>query len=305
MDKKKKKSIYGDLALVLVAIIWGSGFIFMKNTLKYLSPIHIIALRFNISAIVMGLIFIKRLKTIKVSDIKAGSLIGLFLFIAFLTQTIGLKYTTVSNQAFITASNVVLVPFIYWFMSKNRPSGIEIFATFLCFIGIGILSVGKNFSIGLGDGLTMVCAVFFACHIASIDIFSKKHDPIVLTILQFAVAGLLSIAFVVIIGGPLNNMNKEVIFSIMYLSIVSTILAFGIQNVAQKYTSSTHAAIILSMESVFGSIFAIFFLKEGLTLKLIIGSVIVILSVIIAETKLNFIFKRDKKEKEIEGNYNE
>lgn len=297
MDNQiKRKTLYADLSLILVAVIWGSGFIFIKNVLDYISPIHIIALRFTISTVVMSVIFFKKVKAIKVPDIKAGSLIGIFLFIAFITQTIGLQYTTVSNQAFITASNVVLVPFLYWFVSKNKPMTVEIIAVLLCFVGIGILSLDANFSIGLGDGFTMVCAVFFACHIVSIGLFSKKHDPITLTIIQFAIAGVLSIAGALIIGTPLGNLTKEVIYPIMYLALVSTILAFGIQNVAQRYTSSTHAAIILSMESVFGSIFAILFLKELVTIKLVLGSIIVLASVILAETKLDFILKKEKKD---------
>lgn len=289
-----RKTIFADLSLILVAIIWGSGFIFMKNVLDYISPIHILALRFTISTVVMSVIFFKKVKAIKMPDIKAGSLIGVFLFIAFIAQTIGLQYTTVSNQAFITASNVVLVPFLYWFVSKNKPGVVEIIAVLLCFVGIGILSLDANFSIGLGDGFTMLCAVFFACHIVSIGLFSKQYDPITLTIIQFAVASILSIAGVLIMKTPLNNLTKEVIYPIIYLSLVSTILAFGIQNVAQKYTSSTHAAIILSMESVFGSIFAILFLKEFITMKLILGSIIVLASVILAETKLEFILKKEK-----------
>lgn len=281
---KNKKSIYADLSLVLVAIIWGSGFIFMKNTLDYLSPLHILSLRFTISFLVMALIFFKKVKTIKLQDIKAGAIIGLFLFIAFVSQTVGLQYTTVSNQAFITASNVVLVPFLYWIISKNRPKKYEIIAVILCFIGIGILSIEKGFTIGLGDGLTMICAIFFACHIVSVGIFARDHDPIVLTIVQFGVAGVLCLITALIMKTPFKPMTKEITFSILYMSLVGTILAFGIQNIAQKYTSSTHTALILSTESVFGSLFAIFLLDELLTLKLVIGSILVLVSVIIAET---------------------
>lgn len=282
---KSKKIILADLSLVLVAIIWGSGFIFMKKTLNYLHPIHINSLRFIISFLGMGAIFFKRLIKINTKDLKSGAIIGLFLFLAFSSQSIGLQYTTVSNQAFITASNVVLVPFLYWFISKNKPKKYEFIAVIICFIGIGILSVEKGFTIGLGDGLTMMCAIFFACHIVSIGIFSRKHDPIILTIVQFGVAGLLSLLTSYIMKTPFNPLSKETTFSILYLSLAGTILAFGIQNMAQKYTSSTHAALILSTESVFGSLFAILLLNETLTIKLVIGSIMVLFSILIAEKK--------------------
>ncbi len=100
------------MSLLLVAIIWGgSGFIVNKNALDYMDPIYILVLRFTLSSILMGIIFWKRLVKIKLQDLKAGVVIGIFfIFSFFLAQTIGLQYTTVSKQAFITASNVVMVP---------------------------------------------------------------------------------------------------------------------------------------------------------------------------------------------------
>ena len=141
----RKKSILADMSLLLVAIIWGSGFIVNKNALDYMDPIYILVLRFTLSSILMGIIFWKRLVKIKLQDLKAGVVIGIFLFLAFLAQTIGLQYTTVSKQAFITASNVVMVPFIYWFVSKKNPDIYEIIAAILCFIGIGILSLEEAY----------------------------------------------------------------------------------------------------------------------------------------------------------------
>lgn len=287
--KIKNKVILADLSLLLVAIIWGSGFIFMKNALDYIDPINILALRFSISAIIMSIIFYKRFENINKRLIIDGSLIGFFLFLAFLTQTIGLQYTTVSKQAFITSGNVVLVPILYWVISRQAPDKFEFISVFLCFLGIGILSLDSSFTIGLGDGLTMVCAFFFACHIVSVGFFAKKHDVILLTIIQFASAALFSILLSLIIGTPLNSLNNNMVFAILYMSIISTLLAFGIQNVAQKYTSSTHAALILSLESVFGSFFSILFLNESITSNLLIGSIIVLISIITAETKWEFL----------------
>lgn len=289
----KKKSLYADLSLLLVAIIWGSGFIVIKNALDFIHPVYMLVLRFSLSSVLMALVFWKRFKKTTKEDIKAGTVIGFFLFLAFLAQTIGLKYTTVSKQAFITGSNVVIVPFLYWALTKKKPDIYEFVAAILCFIGVGILSLEGSLSIGLGDGLTMICAVFFACHIVSIGYFTKDHDPIVLSIIQFAVAAIFSLIVVLLFNIKLGNMTKEIGFSMLYLAVVSTLIAFGIQNVAQKYTSSTHAAIILSMESVFGSLFSVLLLGEEFTLKLFLGCVIVLLAIITAETKWSFLKKQE------------
>lgn len=289
----KKKSLYADLSLLLVAIIWGSSFVVIKNALDYINPVYILVLRFALSSVLMAFVFWKRFREINKKDIKAGAIIGFFLFLAFLTQTIGLKYTTVSKQAFITASYVVIVPFFYWGITKKKPDIYEFVAAILCLIGIGLLSLEEGLSINLGDGLTMVCAVFFALHIISIEYFAKDHDPIILTIVQFAVAAILSFIVVLIFNIKLGSFGKEVGFSILYVAVVSTLIAFGIQNVAQKYTSSTHTAIILSMESVFGSIFSVLLLGDKLTVKLFLGCLIVLLSILTAETKWNFLRKNN------------
>ncbi len=290
MENIEKKNVFlADASLLFVAILWGSGFIVIKNALEIMHPIYILILRFSLASIFLGLIFYKRLLKLKFEDLKAGFIIGLVLFIAFIAQTVGMQYTNVSNSAFITSSNVVMVPFVYWFISKKQPDIYGIIAAVMCFIGVGILSVEGNMKINIGDGLTLICAVFFALHIVFIGIYSKKHDPILLTILQFAFAAIFSLISGLIMGIEFTPIGGDMAVSVVYLVLAITILAFGIQNIAQKYTTSTHAAIILSLESVFGSLFAVWFLKEDLTIKLILGSIIILLAIVTAETKWNFL----------------
>lgn len=191
----EEKSLYADLSLFLVAIIWGSGFVVTKNGLNHITPYYLLSYRFMISFLLMAIVFFKRLKKTNIADLKAGLLIGIFLFGGFATQTVGLNYTTAGKQAFITATNVVMVPFIYWGISKKRPDTYDIVAAFLCSIGIGILSFESNLGIGYGELLTFICAIFFALHISTIGYFSKKHDPIILSVIQILVAGLLSTIF--------------------------------------------------------------------------------------------------------------
>ena len=278
--KNMKKSLFADMSLILVAIIWGSGFIIIKNALDYMNPIYLMVLRFTLSSVLMAIIFWKKFKNINTEDLKAGIIIGIFLFLAFLFQTVGLQYTTVSKQAFITASNVVMVPFILWFIIKKTPDIYEIAAAILCFVGIGILSLEGGLVIGLGDGLTLICAVFFALHIISIGYYSKKHDPILLTIIQFGVAAVFSFLVAFVLKVEFTPITKEIATTMFFLAVVSTILAFGIQNVAQKYTTSTHAAIILSLESVFGSLFSVWLLSERFTFKLFMGCIIIFIAII-------------------------
>jgi len=293
---KLKKAAIADLALLMVAIVWGSGFIVTKNALDNIGPYYLLFFRFIVASSLLALITFKKLKNASKQDIKAGIIIGLFLFAGFATQTVGLQYTEAGKQAFITSTNVVMVPFIYWAISKKRPDKFEVFAAILCFIGIGILSLNSDFSINIGDLLTLICAVLFACHISSTGYFAKELDPYVISVVQMATAAILSLIFALIFEGTNFPLEGKTLIPILYLALFSTMAAFLIQTVAQKYTSSTHAAIILSLEAVFGSTFAIIFLKEAVTIKYFIGCMAILISVITAETKWEFLRYKEKVE---------
>lgn len=281
----KKKILFADISLLFVAIVWGSGFVVTKNALDHISPFYLLTFRFAIAALLLGLIFFKRIKEARKKDIKAGILVGFFLFGGFATQTVGLNYTTAGKQAFITATNVVMVPFIYWAISKKKPDNYEVFAAILCFIGIGILSLDENLSMAYGEVLTLICAVFFALHISSVGYFAKDSDPFVLAFVQIGTAAILSVIFANLLEVKLVEIKSVAIIPILYLGIFSTLLAFLIQTIAQKYTSSVHTAIILSLEAVFGSLLALIFLKEAFTIKFLIGCLSILAAVIISETK--------------------
>lgn len=291
MKKFKNKTLMADLALVFITILWGGNFIVVKNALDYMDPIYMTFLRFGFSAISMGLIFFRNMKKMTLKDLKSGSIIGLVMFFAFILQTIGLKYTTPGKQAFIIASNVAMVPFIYWFITKKRPDNYEVMGAILALIGIGIISLNKNFRLEIGDSLTLGATVFFALHIISVGQYAKKSDPIVLTVLQFAIVAILAFLVCIFLKIPFERLDSRMIKSIAYSSVVSTSLCFGIQNVAQKYTSSTHTAIILTLESVFGAFFSIILGQDVLSLRFILGCIVIFSAVIIAETKLSFLKK--------------
>ena len=288
----KKKSILADMSLLLVAIFWGGGFIAVKDALDGLTPFYIMAMRFSISVIIMLLIFRKKIKLITKNELKAGTLVGLLLFLGFAAQTIGMKYTTAGKNAFLTGTNVVIVPFLYWVISKRKPDTYSLISAFMCFIGISILTLDGGIRIGLGDSLTLLCSVFFAAQIVSVGFFAEKVDAILLVIIQLGTASVFSIIAALIYEPMPQPLNSDTIFAIGYLAIFSTMIAFIIQNVAQKYTTSTHAAIILCLESVFGSILSVIMLNEIFTPKMILGCLTILMAIITTETKWDFLKKK-------------
>ncbi len=288
----KKKSILADMSLLLVALVWGGGFIAVKGALDSISPFYIMAMRFSISTIIMLLFFRKKIKHITKNQLAVGTLVGLLLFLGFAAQTIGMKYTTAGKNAFLTGTNVVIVPFLYWAISKKKPDSYSLASAFLCFVGIGMLTLDGGIGINLGDGLTLICAVFFAAHIVSVGFFTEKVGAITLVIIQLGSAAIFSLIAALIFEPMPTHLNSDTIFAIGYLSIFSTMLAFMVQNVAQKYTTSTHAAIILCLESVFGSILSVLMLNEIFTSKMIIGCLTIFIAIITTETKWDFLKKK-------------
>lgn len=283
--KDRKKSLYADLSMLIVAIIWGGGFVAVKDALNTITPFYIMTLRFLISAVLMCIIFFKRIKKITKKDIKGGSIVGVFLFLGFAFQTVGLKYTSAGKQAFLTGTYVIIVPFLYWIFMRKRPSKYSFIGAFLTIIGIGMISIQSKLNINLGDMLTLICAVFFALQIVAIEFFTKDIDPIILTVVQLSLSAILSFICTVSFESVIQPLNKQAIFSILYLGVFSTMIAFIIQNVAQKYTYSTHAAIILSLESVFGLLLSVILLHEVLTVKMIIGCALIFIAIITTEVK--------------------
>lgn len=284
------RAIMGRLALVFVAIIWGNGFPATALALNYYNPYQILALRFTLAFILLVGVFHQKLREMKLEDVRKGAKIGLFLFTAFYFQTVGLQYTTASKNAFLTAVNIVIVPFLSLIILKERVSKRTFIGAFVTLIGIMFLSfdfssLDSLLKVNIGDILTLVCAFFFALQIFYTDYFVKEVDVAVIMIAQMGVATLLSWGMVFLTHSTAMTMTKESIIPIIYLGIFSTMVAFGIQTWAQKRTTSSEAALILSTESFFGMIASVFWLGEQLSSSLVLGAILIFAGIIMVETK--------------------
>lgn len=286
------KKTLGITGLVIVTIIWGGGFVASDIALNELSPFEIMSYRFLIASIIMGAFAWRNLKTIHKDEIIYGSILGIALFSGFALQIIGLKYTTPSNNAFLTATNVVMVPFIAYFIGRKKLNKADIIGSFTALIGVGVLSLQNNFSIGSGDLFTLFCALGFAFQIYLTGIFGKKIRPSILNFLQMFTAFCLSIIGLLFSGSINLSLSKQGISAIIYLGVVSTALCYFLQTAAQKHVDETKSAIILSMEAVFGTLFSIVLLGEKPNLKMVIGGIMILSAVLISELQ----FFKEKQE---------
>lgn len=277
------------LALFAATLIWGSSFFIIKNTLGSIPVFYLLAIRFVASAAILSIIFHKSLRQMNRDYAIRGSILGALLFFAYAFQTYGVMRTTPGKNAFLTAAYCVMVPFLHWAYRRVRPDRYNVCASVLCIAGIAFVSINEGFSVNIGDMLTLVCSVFYALHIVAVADFSKGRDIFLLTVIQFASTGTLNLAAGLIFEEFPRSVPPGAVYSMLYLTVLCTSVALLLQNVGQKYTPPSTAAIILSLESVFGVIFSMVFYGERLSLKVALGFSMIFISVIVSETKLSFL----------------
>jgi len=299
MSVQKKNAVTGRLALLVTTLIWGSSFVVLKNTLETVPTFYVLAFRFSGAAVLMLLLGIKDLKDFNKGYLFSGALMGAALFAGYSLQTYGLYFTTPAKNAFLTTTYCVIVPFIYWAWEKKRPDAYSVSAAFICLIGVGFVSLEKDFSVNMGDLLTVSCGLFYAIHIVMTSRFVKGRSIVLLTMTQFAFAGAFAWIFALITSPFPVHMSATNVESIAFLCVMCTAVCFVLQTFGQKYTPPSTAAIILTLESVFGAAFSVLIYHERMSLKLVIGFVLIFSAVLTCETKLGFLKHREKLEETI------
>lgn len=271
--------------MLITAVMWGSGFVGMAIGLEHWTVVQLMALRFTLATVLLAVVFYKKLMLISRSIMWKGSVLGAILFIAFVLQTMGLAYTTPSKNAFLTAINVLIVPIIAYVIYKRKIDRFEGIAAIIAVVGIGFLSLHDSLSMNIGDLFSILCAVGFAFDIFYTNVFVKKEDALALTIVQFFAASIFSWAGVLILGEVPTTASTEGILTIVYLAVFCTLIAYVCQNIGMQYANPTKSAIILSTESLFGTIASVIVLKEVLSGQMILGCLLIFIAIVVAEVK--------------------
>jgi drug/metabolite transporter (DMT)-like permease len=287
-------NLSAKIALFVATLIWGSSFLVVKNSMNVMQPHMLLAFRFTIGGLILCVVFHNRLKNLNKEYFIKGGILGTLLFVAYSLQTIGITDTTPGKNAFLTAIYCVLVPFFFWPVDKKRPDKYNLIAAFISIAGIGLVSLNGDLSIRMGDGLTLISGVVYAVHMVAVAKFSGNRDPILLTILQFGYAAIYSWIIGLLFEDIPTNWTTESVIGMLYLAVFATAIALLLQNVGQKYTHPAPAAIIMSLESVFGALFSVIFYHEIISMRLFIGFCFIFVAVIISETKMSFLFKLKK-----------
>lgn len=280
--------------LFAAAFIWGSSFFIMKDALDALPVQYLLAIRFTAGAVLLGLLCWKKWKSFTPDYLWRGAVIGGFLYLAYSVQTYGLALTTPSKNAFLTAVYCVLVPFLYWAFARVRPDRYNVAAAVLCVAGVGLVSLTGDLTVDPGDGLTLVSAVFYASHIVAVAKVSTGKDIYLLTVFQFAFAGLYAW-----IGGAVTEVfpaqalaRPEVVLPLIYLAVMATTVALLFQNVGQVWSDPASAAVILSLESVFGVLCSVVFAGDRVNGRMLLGFALIFIAVVCSETKFSFLGRK-------------
>jgi drug/metabolite transporter (DMT)-like permease len=283
MGNSKEKFVnryFGEVALLLMTLIWGGTFVIVKLSLKDISSMLFIAFRFGLASVILTFIFIFRKVKLDKKSLLPGFLLGSTLFVSFCTQTIGLKSTSATKSGFVTGISVVLIPFFQIFVEKKKPSKGAVLGTILVFIGLLFLSspgnsvvelfteIGSSFN--FGDALTLICAITFGFYVVQLDVETRKHDFKTLLITQLLSVTLLSLAASFLFAGLSYeslrvSITEYLLFGLLYTGVLATLINLFLQTKYQKFVSPTKAGIIYSFEPIFAATLAFFILGEKIT----------------------------------------
>ncbi|HTY36856.1 MAG TPA: DMT family transporter [Bacteroidota bacterium] len=272
-----------ELSLLSITLIWGSTFVTSKYLLNTISPLIYIAARFAVATLIFGAYFRNTIfKAPKSSWIKGGVL-GILLFAGFASQTIGLQYTGASKSAFITGMMVVFTPLCQVLIERRAPKMGNIAGIILVTAGLYFLTSPNGSEFNLGDGLNLVCALTFGFYIVYLDVFSKDHDAVHLTMAQFVVCTVLGFASAPLFETIRFSPTAGGLLALAYLIIFATIIALFVQNKFQKDTTPTRSAVIFSIEPVLAAGFAYIFMSEVLGWMGILGGAMIVGGVLVSE----------------------
>ena len=285
--------MFADLGLLFCATFWGISFPTMKILVGIYPTCWLLFLRFSVGAALIYLFFHKRVNKSFTKVIKPGAVIGILLFAAIGTQTVGLNYIGGGRSAFISAIYVLMVPFMLWIVNKKFPGWLTIVAAVVCVFGMYLLSgdetVGSDAYIG--DILTVICALTFAVQVIAISRYTQDCDPVALSFAEFAVFAVVSLATSLIFETPKDYITLNGIWELVFTIVFATFGCYMMQIVAQKYAEPSHATIIMSLESVFGLASSVIVLHEPVTLRMLTGCTLIFVAVIVSEVS-PFLRKR-------------
>ncbi len=281
-----------DLSLAFCTAIWGATFLVVQDALRDASVLAFLAVRFALGGALMALTFRKDLQRLNRAEMRAGVLIGLFLFLGYAFQTNGLRFTTPSKAGFINGTGVVLVPVLLAVFWRKQINGWVWGGAVATFAGLYLLSVPAGTSgwtaLNAGDVLVFVAAIIWALHIIFTAKYSPRHSIGALSFLQVATTAVMAAAAMPlfhVLGWETFRLEwtSGLVWRLLVTAVGCTALGFSVQVWAQRHTTPTHIAILFTLEPVFAALTSFIVLHERLGPRALTGGGLILAGILLAE----------------------
>lgn len=279
----RRRLLLADSSLFAVAVMWGFNFVVIKDALGFLDPMLYTMLRYAVGFTLLAGLMPRSLLGASRHDWMYGGVLGVIYLAALVVQTYALQWTTPGKSGFITGLNVAMVPFLFWIIARRSPGMFQILGAIVATGGLGVLSLRGNLTLSLGDGLTLIGALCYALHITATGFFAPKVRPATLAVTQIAVSFALCLVITPFVTDVRIDLPARGWAAVVWTAFSGTVLAFVIQSWAQRHTSSTHAAVLLCLESVFSATFGVLFGMDSITWRLVTGAGLILSGILIIE----------------------
>lgn len=283
--KSMKKETLATYGLVIVAVFWGLGFPALKVVSYSIPTFYLISMRFLIATALLAVVFHKKLKHLDKTLIKLGFVLSIFLFLCYVSATLGIKYTSSAKASFFTCLGVLVIPIILRIIYKEKISKQVVISITICTIGLFLMSYSKGMGVNLtfGDIICLTASVTGAAHVVIISRYASDMDAVLLAIVQ--------LFFISIWGFCVGFFFEDVpdsipIFHIgvlIFLAIFCTAMAFVLQTACQKYINPSRVGMIFSIEPVTGALFSTLLLGDQLGINGLLGGSLIFASLIYME----------------------
>ena len=280
------RQLKGEIILLFTSLIWGLAFIFQSEAANYIGPYTFNGLRFLLGAIsLLPLMGFNRHNIDLKKCLRIGIILGTCIGIASNLQQFAIGYTSAGKAGFLTSLYMVMVPIIAFLIYRQKPSKYVVISIFVAVIGLYFLCGETSFVLETVDFALIICAFFFAMQIIIVGKYARDVNSVLLSLIQYIVAGLLSLVLALFFEEIDINAISNASIAILYTGIFSTGVAYTLQIVGQRYTDPTIASLLMSLESVIAAIAGYFILHEALSQRELWGCILMFIAVILSQMK--------------------
>lgn len=285
---EKRRALTADATLVAVAFIWGLGIPLSADLIRAMTPIWGSAVRMGLAGMVILAIHPKKALRASRIEWKYGVMLAVLVSLIYTLMGFALIYSTASKQAFIIGTSVLMVPFMAWGVSRVRPHGLVFLGAAMATVGMLVMGFSPGMLFNYGDFLNILMCILYASMVIVIEYMVKRAEPTTLVVIQLPLVGVMMAATALLFEGPIDlfSLSLKLWAEIVFLGIFNTVLCFVMQTRAQKSTSASHAAIILSLESLFGYMISVLSGQDPFVLQGAIGGLVIFFGVLTSEMEI-------------------